>query len=161
MKRLLVLLLVVPALAACGGSSTPTAAPTTTAPASTTAAPAASSVQASANAICVAYHRALAAYNQPQTMPGIAVYYAAVHRALARMVARLEALQPQDAALKAYVAATRAELGPVADIRTQALAGSMKGIRKVAIRGALLDKKAHALAVKAKLDRCAETPASS
>ncbi len=155
MKRLLVLLLIVPALAACGSSSKPSASP------ATTTTPAARSVQAKANAICVAYHQTLAQYNQPETMPGIAVYYAAVHQALVRMVARLSALQPQDAALKAYVAATRAELKPVVNIRKQALAGSMKGIHTVAIQGALLDKKAHALAVKAKLARCAETNAGS
>jgi hypothetical protein len=34
-------------------------------------------------------------------------------------------------------------------------------VRKVAIRGALLDKKAHALAVRAKLGTCAETPGST
>ena len=97
---------------------------------------------------------------QVATMQDVADYYGFVHTALRRMVARLAALRPHTAAVDAFVAATRAELKPAADMRAAALAGSAAQIRKVAIRGALLDKKAHALAVQAKLGACAETPAS-
>jgi hypothetical protein len=150
---LLVVLTSAAVLSGCGGSSQPAAAPATT-----VAAPSAAS---EAEAICRAYHRTLDEYNQPQTMPGIAVYYNVVQQALTRMVTRLEALRPQTPALRRFVAATRAELKPVGDMRAAAKAGSMTRIRKVAVQGALLDKKAHALAVQAKLGACAETPGSS
>jgi hypothetical protein len=156
MKRLvplLAVLLVTAVLSACGGSSKPAAAPTTTA-----AAPA---LAARAGAICREYHRTLDGYNQPQTMPGIAVYYTVVEKALTRMVARLSALRPQTPALKRFVEATRAELKPVGDLQAAAQAGKATRIRAIAIQGALLDKRAHALAVQAKLDACAETPGSS
>jgi hypothetical protein len=146
MKRLPLLLLLVPLLAACGGSSRPAAAPSTA---------------AQANAICRQYHRTLDEYNQPQTMPGIVVYYGVVENALTRMVARLSAVRPQTPALRRFTAATRAELKPVRDLRAAAKAGSVARVRKVAIRGALLDKKAHSLAVQAKLATCAETPGST
>jgi hypothetical protein len=157
MKRLvplLAVLLLAAVLSACGGSSRPAAAPTTTAAA-------APSLAARAGAICRAYHRTLDQYNQPQTLPGIAVYYVVVQKALTRMVTQLSAIEPQTPALKRFTAATRAELKPVGDMLAAAKAGSVKRIRKVAIRGALLDKRAHALAVEAKLGACAETPGSS
>jgi hypothetical protein len=168
MKRLLVSLLVglclTPVLAGCGGSSKPAAAPATTATTTaspTTASPtAASSLTARADAICRAYHRRLAQLGAPQTMQDIADYYGFVQTALGRMVDRLAALRPRTAAVDAFVAATRAELKPAADLRAAALAGSGTRIREIAIRGALLDKKAHALAERAKLRACAETPAS-
>jgi hypothetical protein len=149
----LAVLLLASALAGCGGSSKPAAAPSTT---TTAASPA-----AQAQAICRAYHRTLDEYNPPQTMPGIEVYYAVVQKALTRMVAQLSAIEPQTPALRRFTAATRVELKPVGDMRAAAKAGSVKRIRKVAIQGALLDKKAHAVAVEAKLGACAETPGSS
>jgi hypothetical protein len=157
MKRLvplLAVLLLAAVLSACGGSSRPAAAPTTTAAA-------APSLAARAGAICRAYHRTLDQYNQPQTLPGIAVYYTVVEKALTRMVARLSALRPQTPALRRFVEATRAELKPVGAMRAAAQAGKATRIRRIAIQGALLDKQAHALAVRAKLDACAETPGSS
>lgn len=160
MKRLLVLLLVIPLLAACGGSSKPAAAPATTSTSTTSTASSTASLTARAGAICRAYHAQLDKLGTPQTMQDVADYYGFVHTALRRMVARLAALRPHTAAVDAFVAATRAELKPAADMRAAALAGSAARIRKVAIRGALLDKKAHALAVQAKLGACAETPAS-
>jgi len=157
MKRLLVLILVVPALAACGSSEHDAAS--TTAATSTTAT--AASLTARADVICRAYHAQLAQLGAPQTLQDIADYYGYVHTALGSMVKRLAALEPRTAAFDAFVEATRAELKPVAAMRGAALADDAAKIRKVAIQGALLDKKAHALAVKAKLGACAETPSSA
>jgi hypothetical protein len=152
MKRLAALLLLVPVLAACGSSSKQNAASTTT-----TAGP---SPAARAGVICRAYHAKLAQLGAPRTMQDVADYYGYVHTELGRMVVQLAALQPRTAAFDAFVDATRAELKPVAAIRAAALADDTTKLHKVAIQGELLDKKAHALAVKAKLGACAKTPAS-
>ena len=170
MKRLLVLLCVVPLLAACGGSSKPSAATTapavSTAATSTAAAPAKPkpatpppppALVARANAACRVYHRELASFGTPTTANQISVYYAKLHVALQVLVDQLSALRPHNAAVDAFVAASRAELKPVLQMAAAAASNNASSIRSVAVTGALLDKRAHAAAVTAHLSACAET----
>jgi len=158
MKRLTILLALA-ALTGCGGSAKPTAV-TTSAAVSTTP-----TLRAQANAICTAYHRQAAGFVNPTTLPSIAVYAAKSQRALGQALTRLAALRMQGAdgaALKAFIAKSRAEVALTGELRAAARAGSIARVREVAARGAVLDREARALALGAHLTACAgSAPAAS
>jgi hypothetical protein len=155
MKRLTILFALA-ALTGCGGSAKPTAVTTTAAP---------PTPRAQANAICAAYHRQAAGFVNPTTLPSIAVYAAKSQRALGQALTRLAALRmpgADGAALKAFIAKSRAEVALTGELGAAARAGSIARVREVSVRGAALDQEAHALALRANLTACAgSAPATS